>query len=376
MAEVGPVPTEVSPSPARPATRLYALDGLRFLAALAVLFFHFTARSNSAWGQPVESIFPNASYLTGLGAFGVDLFFVISGFVILMTAWNADIPKYVASRVSRLFPAYWACVALSAVLLIVIWPLKSVSFTQAATNMTLVQRAFGVADVDGVYWTLWAELRFYLLMAVFVVIGITTRRVLAFCILWPILGGIALTSESTMASTILVAEWAPLFAAGMALFVVKREPRNIAAWLTLGFCSLLAAGISGQHTLDTIVNNLTNREFPGIVGWLVVLASIALVGVFTMTRFARIGGKRMVVLGALTYPLYLLHEYWGWWVIHLFHGSLPPYAVLAIALAASITLAWAVHLFVEKRTVSRMRRRLDSDLRRIGDATKTAGDSP
>lgn len=364
MVEVNPVPTDDAASRTRPTTRLYALDGLRFCAALAVLFYHFTARRNSAWGQPVDTVFPDASYITGLGAFGVDLFFVISGFVILMTAWNANIAKYVASRLSRLFPAYWACVALSAFLLIVIWPYKSTSFTQAATNMTLVQRAFGIADVDGVYWTLWAELRFYLLMAVFVLVGITTRRVLAFCIIWPILGGIAATSGSEVLSTILVSEWAPLFSAGMALFVVKREPRNLAAWLTLGFTALLAGGYSGQFTLDGI-NDLTNRTFPDIVGWVLPLIAIGLVGLLSMTRLSSLGGKRMIILGALTYPLYLLHEYWGWWIIHLFAGRLPTYVVLALAIAFTIGLAWLVHVFVERKTVSRMRHRLEHDLSKL-----------
>lgn len=365
MVEVNPVPTEDPASRARPAVRLYALDGLRFFAALAVLFFHFTARRNGAWGQPVETVFPNLSYITGLGAFGVDLFFVISGFVILMTAWNANITKFVASRVSRLFPAYWAGVILSAFLLIVMWPYKSVSFTQAATNMTLVQRAFGVGDVDGVYWTLWAELRFYLLIAVFLLIGITTRRVLAFCIIWPIMGGIAMTQGSQLLATVLVAEWAPLFSAGMALFVVKREPRNLAAWLTVAFTTLLAGGYSGQITLDTTINGLTNRTFPDIVGWVMPLIAIALVGIFTLTRFSQLGGRRMIVLGALTYPLYLLHEYWGWWMIHLLEGKLPAYAVLLIAMAFSIGLAWLVYTFVEKRTASRMRRRLEQDLAKL-----------
>ncbi len=352
-----------TPDDKRPTvSRLYALDGLRFFAALAVLAFHFTARSNNAWGQPVEAKFPHLSLVTALGAFGVDIFFVISGFVILMTAWNASIPKFAASRVSRLFPAYWACVALSSILLIAIWPVKSVSFTQSATNFSMVQAAFGIGDVDGVYWTLWAELRFYILIGIFVAIGITTRRVLALCFVWPILSGIALTTNSALLSEVLVAEWAPLFSAGMALFVIKREPRNLAAWLVFLFTTLLAAGYSGQVTLDRIINDLTNRDFPPYVGWVVVVVSIGLVALLTLTRFSQWGGKKFLVLGALTYPLYLLHEYWGWWIISLLEDKLPAYAVLALATAFCIALAWAVYYFVERNTVNRMRRRLERDL--------------
>lgn len=365
MAEASVAPAAPDTGTHTPPTRLYALDGLRFAAAAAVLLFHFTARSNNAWGQPVETVFPQLSFITGLGAFGVDLFFIISGFVILMTAWNANVPKFVASRVSRLFPAYVACVGLSAFLLIVIWQAKSVSFTQAATNLTMVQRAFGIGDVDGVYWTLWAELRFYILIGIFVAIGITTRRVLAFCVIWPILGGIALTAGSDVLSTVLVAEWAPLFSAGMALFIVKREPRNLAAWLVVTFTTLLAAGYSAQVTLDRIVNGLTNRDFPPWVGWVIVVASVALVAVLTLTRVSRMGGKWLITLGALTYPLYLLHEYWGWWIIHLFEDTLPTYVVLALAIAFSLALAWLVYVVVEKRSIRPMRRRLEEDLAKL-----------
>ncbi|WP_061962842.1 acyltransferase family protein [Demequina aurantiaca] len=370
MAETS-VTVPSTPDDKRPAvSRLYALDGLRFLAALAVLAFHFTARSNNAWGQPVETVFPQLSFITGLGAFGVDIFFVISGFVILMTAWNAGVPKFAASRISRLFPAYWACVALSSLLLLVIWRTGGAivdggserSATDAATNFTMVQRAFGIGDVDGVYWTLWAELRFYILIGIFVAIGITTRRVLAFCFIWPILSGIALTTDSALLSEVLVAEWAPLFSAGMALFIVKRDPRNLMAWLVVAFTTLLAAGYSGQVTLDRIVNGLTNRDFPPYVGWVIVVGSIGLVALLTLTRMSQLGGKKFLVLGALTYPLYLLHEYWGWWIISLLEDKLPAFAVLALATGFCIALAWAVYYFVERNTVSRMRRRLEKDL--------------
>ena len=44
---------------------------------------------------------------------GVPFFFVISGFVVLMTAWGRDVPHFVASRVGRLFPAYWVAVVIA-----------------------------------------------------------------------------------------------------------------------------------------------------------------------------------------------------------------------------------------------------------------------
>ena len=136
--------------------------------------------------------------LTQYGYLGVNMFFVISGFVILMTAWGRTVERFTISRVTRLFPAYWASVALTAVLLLVLWPQgKRVEPWHVFTNLTMLQSAYHVPHVDGVYWTLWAELRFYLLIGLFALVGITRRRIIAACALWPTIGEVAARSDHT-----------------------------------------------------------------------------------------------------------------------------------------------------------------------------------
>ncbi|GMA87194.1 hypothetical protein GCM10025868_24440 [Angustibacter aerolatus] len=99
--------------------RLAALDGLRFVAALAVVLYHFTGIRSTHWGTTDPTPFGPLSAVTRYGFLGVPLFFFISGFVILMTAWGRDVPHFAASRVGRLFPAYWAGVLLTGALLLV-----------------------------------------------------------------------------------------------------------------------------------------------------------------------------------------------------------------------------------------------------------------
>src|SRR5690606_22606190 len=107
---------ERSANPERPA-RIYTLDGLRFVAAIGVMLYHFTARWSLAWGtEPVER-FPVVGHITTYFALAPEMFFVISGFVILWTAWGRTVPKVVASRVARLYPSYWAALAPTSVLL-------------------------------------------------------------------------------------------------------------------------------------------------------------------------------------------------------------------------------------------------------------------
>ena len=87
-------------------TRLQPLDALRGIAALGVVLFHFTLGRNG-----YENIFR-------FGTTGVDLFFMISGFVIFMSLEKADgLRTFLINRFSRLYPAYWMGVVFSFVLI-------------------------------------------------------------------------------------------------------------------------------------------------------------------------------------------------------------------------------------------------------------------
>jgi peptidoglycan/LPS O-acetylase OafA/YrhL len=125
--------------------RFRLLDGLRIFAALAVVLYHFAARENPYWGRPVLEVFPDFAPVAAFGALGVQLFFIISGFVILMSASGRSIGDYVASRAGRLLPGYWAGVLLTGGLLLVVWPeAAEVSTTQVLANLTMLQAPLGV----------------------------------------------------------------------------------------------------------------------------------------------------------------------------------------------------------------------------------------
>lgn len=83
--------------------------------------YHYTAVfGNLFWGVPSREVFPKLSAVTAYGAMGVQLFFIISGFVILMSAHGRPVGQFAASRISRLFPAYWTAVLLTAFLLLAV----------------------------------------------------------------------------------------------------------------------------------------------------------------------------------------------------------------------------------------------------------------
>jgi peptidoglycan/LPS O-acetylase OafA/YrhL len=88
--------------------RLYEIDLLWIIAALAVVIFHYTFSGRMQEPSPVS--FPGLSEVSRYGYLGVDLFFMISGFVVLLSAWDRRRRDLVVSGIVRLYPALWIAV--------------------------------------------------------------------------------------------------------------------------------------------------------------------------------------------------------------------------------------------------------------------------
>jgi peptidoglycan/LPS O-acetylase OafA/YrhL len=357
------------------ASRLGALDALRFVAAVSVVCFHFTMTSGAWDGPPPEAVGTVGPWVM-YGTMGVSLFFVISGFVVLMTAWGRDVPHFVASRVGRLFPAYWVTVAIAAVISLFLWP-AGVTKADALFNLTMLQGAMGAPDIDRSYWTLWTEARFYVLLAVFVLVGITRQRVLAFATVWPLLGAMVAQTDNVLLSTLLIADYAPFFAGGMLLYVIYRDGHDLTAWLLVGLQSLVALHFALGHYPASLAQTSMWPASKAMIA-AVSFACFGLVAIVTLTRVNRLNARWMTFLGALTYPLYLVHQKVGLYVIHLMHRDSSPWVAMAVGALVSLLLATALYYTVEKPLGGRLRKAVLRSLRRSDSdsAPSTRADRP
>lgn len=380
--EVAAAPVTTSPSRAwrRPPSvtspaRLRTLDGLRFLAAAGVLLYHFTARSPE-WTGSLSETFPVLGNVAIYLSLAPELFFVISGFVILWTAWDRPVAAVVASRVARIYPAYWAALALTSLLLGVLWTgERQISVGQVAVNATLLQSAVGVSPVDGVYWTLWAELRFYLLVVLLAAVGLTRRRVLAAAALWPIAAVVAERWHVEPFATLLIGQYAPFFAAGIGLYVVWRYGHAWAPWaVVVGNAALGAVAVVPGRAAALARLTAFDASLP-LLG-VVAVGCVVAVAVVTLTPVRRWDWRGLTTVGALTYPLYLVHQFWGRWVIASVGGHLPRYLTLALAAGVSVLLALAVHRWVERPLHRPVRRAVEQGLGRLGSRFAHRDDEP
>lgn len=151
------------------ARRILWLDVLRGIAILLVVTFHFTTRY--AQKYPHNS-FSNALLLkVQFGWIGVHLFFMISGFIIYLTIQKKrGIWDFLVARLSRLMPPYW-----TAILVILALEYLHIAVFKTPNRHDLVSTLFNVAMVpdlfkmpflDGAFWSLYVEIKFYISFAI------------------------------------------------------------------------------------------------------------------------------------------------------------------------------------------------------------------
>jgi peptidoglycan/LPS O-acetylase OafA/YrhL len=150
------------------------VDGFRALAILMVIGFHYFSR----WTAPrsPENIYPYGGWLADVALFnygylGVELFFIVSGFVISLTLFvSSDWADFAWKRFSRLFPTMLLCSLVTYTFLNAVGSpwfnasyrdfLPSLTFTDPA----LWSKALGGSfrSIDAAYWSLQVEVKFYL----------------------------------------------------------------------------------------------------------------------------------------------------------------------------------------------------------------------
>jgi peptidoglycan/LPS O-acetylase OafA/YrhL len=330
------VSVEHRPSFAERPGRLPGLDGLRGLAAVAVMLFHYTvwlAQLSRASHQPYGSVlwFP-------YGIFGVELFFIISGFVIFMTLERRpSLADFGLARFARLYPAF--LVSMLVTTLLIGEPIGSV---KVLANLTMVPAAFGQSQLDGSYWSLLYELGFYVLVAL-VCIVFRWRAPELPCAVWltaellvrAVFHGVPLGPLMTVTQT----SFAHLFVIGIMLYRLRAgqaTPLSVPL-LMLSIAMALYGPASG-------IGPMFRLEYVGIIAALSLLVWLATTW---SGRFLCVMPLRF--FGRVSYPLYLVHQAAGFVLLDRLHRQgLDLNLAVAITIAAAVLLAWIISATIER----------------------------
>ncbi|HQI00255.1 MAG TPA: acyltransferase [Deltaproteobacteria bacterium] len=317
---------------------IYEFDVLRIIGALSVLMYHYTFRCTFVDGTRVP-MFPAMEILTKYGYLGITAFFMISGFVILYSALDKTSIHFIVSRMDRLYPIYWIAVSLTVLSDVVSG--ESCTLYTYLMNLTMLNDYFNVPDVDRVYWTLHAELKFYFCVFMLILTG-QVKRYHVWIPLW-----LALTVCYLLFRQPFFLAWfvnpfySSYFISGILFYLIytgEADWRHC-AYLLLS-CSVSAFTSIGQVEEFIPVPSLQDRAAAPIV----VMLIYALFYLISKRKISVGGSRILLLLSSLTYPLFLLHDKIG----KALFDRLSPLADTYIALIAVVLLIIALSFCVSK----------------------------
>lgn len=381
-----------------PAFYQGGLTGLRALAAALVMLFHLNDFAGPrAMGV---TLFGSTLYLHPLmtiGWVGVDLFFVLSGFLLathLMEALARGRPgalrRYFVARARRVFPAYWA--QLAVLFLVALWVGRSIPEWAKYLPLHIPMLHFvsepASFSINKVYWTLPIELSFYLCLPAIAWLLMRAERrggaaswamlgVLYAAILLMVWSYRYAMFQRFAAAEINVIAWATsqlpgtldTFMAGVAAAVALRWGRQRhGPWTRAGerlastlFALVGLAGVVGMMYFIDAIHEVYWRGHPALFVWhsitsvfaALLVAGISLSGGLTGALFET---RVVVFLGTISYSIYLWHYPIGLWAMHALDARAMGHAAFFALTIPTIVAASALSYYLVERPFLRKTR--------------------
>ncbi len=339
-------------------------DLVRGLAALWVFAYHIRPAGAGVWR------------IASVGDLGVSAFFVISGFCILSAAQNVRAKDqsafaFLRRRLVRIYPPFWASVAVIAAVPFVIEIITRVQFHKWIAPHPLwyaytwkdwllvlsLGRVFfahgqplytAFLSVNAVYWSLAIEVQFYLVMFAALV---WRRRFNQILIATTVAGFAALAVPALRTSGLFIAWW-PLFSVGMGLRCILARPvprfwkTGLAGAIVLTGL-IVASDIAAPQMLPDMIYPLFFAAGCGLVLWMAA----------PLDRHLRKPLRPFLWLGSVSYSLYLLHTLVSQVPTSVLQYLMTPDTVICKGLVMALTLVpvWIFYRFLELPFISTSR---------------------
>lgn len=317
--------------------RFYLLDLLRFFAAMSVVFYHYSIYFD-------ETDFFGFIKLTYFGYLGVPFFFILSGFVITASAMNREPLRFALSRAVRLYPAFWGGLLFTVMINFFIGD-NHFTIKETLLNATILNDYLGVRNIDDVYWTLQAELKFY--GCVFLLL---TFNIFKSFYCW-LAGWLALaifhyfTLAPSGMGMFINPSYSFYFIGGVCCYLLYQRRGDIRLLLVLGITTIFSMLVAFYQVKGFYPSA---SEFDHVAVMLIVL-------IFYLFFFFLASGKMAInpfygvrLLGAISYPLYLIHNFSGKLIINELILYMPTALAVFITLVIILLASAFIHLVIEK----------------------------
>ena len=319
--------------------RIDYVDLLRILAISVVISFHFLYSAIVNEKTPQLSPSPFFSFAR-YGYLGVELFFMITGFVLYQSIEGMSFGKFVKNRFVRLYPMYWlAIILIYLVSSLGIWDKPGPSATDFFYNLTMSPTSFGHDWLDAAHWFMGRQLEFY--VAVMVILLLRVGKFISQIFsCWSIVGFTWNLFNFNDFHIWYFNGYFALIVGGALINAIRLQGFSL-----LRVVALISSYLWAISTRIDKIDWLNSSRSPGhsaiTIGILVTLIYLLL----ALTWSSRISNAKIAgasFAGALSYPIFLVHDRLGGLVLARFGTEGNRYAVYLLVIAGAVATAYSI----------------------------------
>jgi peptidoglycan/LPS O-acetylase OafA/YrhL len=336
--------------------RLQFIDSFRGIAAIMVVLYHLTAALPEASLSRFSLFFKEVFQF---GYVGVDIFFVISGFVICMSLdrcreRGTGFQNFFIARIIRLTPAYWMLIFIVTLKLLVVAMLgkgieqSDFDLWQLVANLLYVQGLTGHADLVPVFWTLCYEMQYYLFFGFLYLLCVDKKNTTAGTVFF---GFVFLLSLASMYSFFiqnifwqgLMLTYFHFFIMGVVTYLAVTKRVNVRFFYLFGGAFLLFYIFSDRHAVRIVA---------------LLFAAFIYIVIVNKLDVKWLSGRFLLHMGMISYSLYLVHPVFGWKVfsvlgnkLQAFHADVAFWGALGAGLVACYIVSYLFYRMIEKPSI-------------------------
>ncbi|MCP4745254.1 MAG: acyltransferase [Desulfobacteraceae bacterium] len=314
----------------------YELDILRVVGMLGIVFFHYTFRGYAADDMSVLH-FPILGRFFQYGYLGIYLYLMISGYTIALSTQNKNFTNFVSSRIFRLYPSFWIAVCLTAIATMY-WGGNryQVDLKQFIVNLTMLSEFVGIPSVDGAYWFMYVILRFYFLVSLMLFFNVLKHQDL-FAGSWLILSLLLVFFDIRYWGYFLIPEYSSFLISGILFYSTKKDAWSFYRVFLAISSYLFSIYILLEGVMEFNSYYSTTLSKPIV---LIIITFIYLIMFLLSIKQSSIKVPRYyVILGAATYPLYLIHQNIGFMIFNRYAHYANKYIILMLTFLIMVSMS-------------------------------------
>ncbi|KWF78371.1 acyltransferase [Burkholderia cepacia] len=220
-------------------------------------------------------------------------------------------------------------------------------------NLVTLGGGFGADPIDGAYWSLGAELRFYRLVGILLIIG-QIHRAERWLFAWLVGTVLVEVFPFIKLKGFLVTDYAGFFIAGAACFLIRA--RGLSRSRIALVCAAWALSLYHEYQLlPHFSENFGKPLNPAVVAGVMTSFFVVMLAL-ALRRTPVLTSARWIWFGAVSYPLYLIHQNIGYMLFNEAGSAVDLVVMFWGVVAAAIGAALLVHVAVEKSAAVSLKR--------------------